>query len=267
MQIDRYFPPLHHPLHRYLHSIWRAECCFSHTIETILPKQNVDILFNLGAPEEVMRGDCAKSLAISDFHVAGPQTGAFTAMPQGKLKLLGVSLKMDGCSALLSLPLTEITDQTVEGEHLFPEQQFLWEQVAEMESFEAQRILLVQWLMRAIQPAPYVQLVQQACWALREQPTGYTLDQLSAKLHLSSRHLRRMMLRHVGIGPGEYMRLSRFVKSLYMMPQTPSLMDIAYNVHYSDQAHFCRDFKEIAGMTPSEYRQRASNVPGHIFAK
>jgi AraC-like DNA-binding protein len=50
-----------------------------------------------------------------------------------------------------------------------------------------------------------------------------------------------------------------------MMPSDRSLTDIAYGVYYADQAHFCRDFKEIAGMTPKEYRHRMSPVPGHIF--
>jgi AraC-like DNA-binding protein len=102
---------------------------------------------------------------------------------------------------------------------------------------------------------------------LREEPTSHTLDQLSAKLHLSSRHLRRIMLRHIGVGPAEYLRLSRFTRALYLMPKMSSLTEIAYRVHYADQAHFSRDFKEIAGMTPRQYRQRASQVPGHIFAK
>ncbi len=60
------------------------------------------------------------------------------------------------------------------------------------------------------------------------------------------------MLRHLGIGPAHYMRLSRFVKALHMMPKAYSLTDIAYTVYYADQAHFCRDFKAIAGMTPQE---------------
>jgi methylphosphotriester-DNA--protein-cysteine methyltransferase len=120
--------------------------------------------------------------------------------------------------------------------------------------------------MASFQPTPHLDLVRHACWTLREEPTSATLDQLSAQLHLSSRHLRRIMLHHVGVGPAHYLRLSRFVKSLHMMPKSASLTDIAYGVHYADQAHFSRDFREIAGMTPKEYRRRMSNEPGHIFA-
>jgi AraC-like DNA-binding protein len=267
MQIDRYIPPPEHPLHPYVASIWRAESQFSHSSETILPKQNVDLLFNLGEPQHVVGGTRSPQRGLNDFHVAGPQTGALTVQPQGNMNLLGVSLKMDGCSGLLALPMTELTDQTVEAHNIFPQQRFLWEQVAEAHSFEAQRNLLMRWLIKALQPTPHLDLVQHACWSLREQPTSHTLDQLSAQLNLSSRHLRRIMLHHVGLGPAQYMRLSRFVKSLHLMPKVPSLTDIAYNVHYADQAHFCRDFKEIAGMTPSEYRQCMSHIPGQIFHK
>jgi AraC-like DNA-binding protein len=266
MQIDHYTPPVGHPLHCYLASIWRIDSPFPHTSETILPKQNVDLLFNLGAPVSLVQGQSGSG-EVKGFHAAGPQTGFFVTQPQGPVKMLGISLKMDGASSLLKLPLAEITDLTVEGQIIFPQQRFLWEQVAELETFEAQRDLLVRWLFCAIQPTFHLDLIQHACWSLREQPTSRTLDQLSTQLHLSSRHLRRLMLRHVGIGPAQYMRLSRFVKSLHMMPKMASLTEIAYSVHYADQAHFCRDFKEIAGMTPYEYRRRMSRVPGHIFAK
>jgi AraC-like DNA-binding protein len=267
MQIDRYIPPSSHPLYPYVASIWRVDSHLSHTSETILPKQNVDLLFNLGAPQHVVHGTRAPQMGLNDFHIAGPQTGALTVQPQGHMKLLGVSLKMEGCSGLLALPMSELTDQTVEGNNIFPQQRFLWEQVAEAQSFEVQCTTLVQWLIKAFQPTSYLDLVQHACWSLREQPTSHTLDHLSAQLNLSSRHLRRIMLHHVGLGPAQYMRLSRFVKSLHLMPQVPSLTAIAYNVHYADQAHFCRDFKEIAGMTPSEYRQCMSHIPGQIFHK
>ena len=267
MRIDRYTPPVGHLLHPYIASIWRVDNQFSHIHETILPKQNVDFLFNLGAPQHVARGIRARPMKLCEFQVAGPQTAAFTLQQQGHMHLLGVSLKMDVCSALLNLPMTELTDLTVEGHMIFPDQRFLWERLANQSSFEAQCALLIEWLSKVFQPTLHLNLVQHACWALREQPTSHTIDQLSAQLHLSSRHLRRIMLHHVGVGPAQYMRLSRFVKSLHMMPNAPSLTDIAHSVHYSDQAHFCRDFKEIAGMTPNEYRQQMSHVLGHIFTQ
>lgn len=267
MQIDRYIPPPDHPLHPYIESIWRVESYPSHATETILPKQNVDILFNLAQAYAIVDGTEQSVEEIRGFHVVGAQTNSFVVHPQGHTKMLGISLKMDGCSALLSLPLNELTDQVVEGTDIFPQQRFLWEQVAETDHFVAQRDLLLQWLATHLQPHPHLCMIQRACWLLREQPTSHAFDQIANELAISTRHLRRMMLRHTGVGPAQYMRISRFVKSLYLMPNAYSLTDIAHRVHYSDQAHFCRDFKEIAGMTPQAYRKRMSRVPGHIFER
>lgn len=265
MHVYNYTPPPDHPLHSCIDSIWRADHLHSTALETILPMQNVDILFNLGAPLRAVGGKHLGRRKLDSFHVVGPHTTAFTSQPDGRLFLLGVSFKMESCSAWLPLPVEEITDATVDGTDIFPRQQFLYEQVGNARSFDEQCKLLMRWLSSVFQPSPHFELIQRACWALRDEPTSSKLDRIAAKFHLSSRHLRRIMLHHVGMGPAQYMRLSRFVKSLYMMPTDSSLTDIAYGVYYADQAHFCRDFKEIAGMTPKEYRQRMSPVLGHIF--
>ena len=248
-QVACYVPPPGHPLQPYVDSIWRMNHALPVIHETILPKQKVDLLFNLGTPIRVVEGINTGPIELTSFHVAGPQTGAFVSSHQGRVTLLGASLRMESCSALLPLPVAELTDQSVDGSIIFPQQHFLYEQVAEAASFREQCNLLLTWLARWLQPSPHDKLVQTACWALREEPTSHSLDRVAAKLHLSSRHLRRLMLHHTGIGPAHYMRLSRFVKSLQLMPTALSLTEIAYGVYYADQAHFCRDFKEIAGMT------------------
>jgi hypothetical protein len=48
MKVNRYIPPASHPLHVYVQSVFFADS--DHSRELILPKCNVDILFNLGAP-------------------------------------------------------------------------------------------------------------------------------------------------------------------------------------------------------------------------
>jgi transcriptional regulator GlxA family with amidase domain len=83
---------------------------------------------------------------------------------------------------------------------------------------------------------------------------------------MSERHLRRVFLEHVGLTPGHWRRLARFRGAVGLMASPCTLTQVAHGAGYADQAHFCRDFAEIAGMTPGEYRQRVGPLPGHIFS-
>lgn len=42
--------------------------------------------------------------------------------------------------------------------------------------------------------------------------------------------------------------------------QQPSLAEIGFACGYTDQAHFCRDFKRRVGMSPLRYREHATNL-------
>ena len=71
---------------------------------------------------------------------------------------------------------------------------------------------------------------------------------------------------HVGISPAEYVRLTRFTESLRLLrdPRT-TIGSVAHAAGYYDHAHFCRDFRRFAGMTPQAYRAAGSHpTPGHI---
>ena len=69
----------------------------------------------------------------------------------------------------------------------------------------------------------------------------------------------------MGVAPSQYLRLSRFVRALHLMRGTLTLTEVAHAAHYFDQAHFCRDFKAIAGTTPGAYRAAAGPALGHVF--
>jgi AraC-like DNA-binding protein len=73
---------------------------------------------------------------------------------------------------------------------------------------------------------------------------------------------------HVGIGPAQYVRLARFIRAMHQVPAPGrTLTEIAHANGYYDQAHFCREFRSFAHMTPQEYRDRANGpVPGHLYA-
>lgn len=69
------------------------------------------------------------------------------------------------------------------------------------------------------------------------------------------RQIERKFLNQTGISPkqlGKIIRLQTALKML-LMPEFGSLTKVAYESQYYDQAHFNRDFKEFAGVSPREF--------------
>lgn len=264
MQVKRYIPPAHHPLHPYVQSIFAARGCYAE--EHILPMGVVDILFNLGDPisaEEAPR--LARPYAWRTVLVAGLQTTTVMSRPLGRMSIVGVNLKAAACRAVIPLPLGELTDLCMDGALLFPGVRQLWEQLGEARSFDHQRRLLSGWLLSLIEPPDRAALIQHACHLLGAHPDGQRIDEIMQASAVSPRHLRRLFRQHVGIGPAQYLRLSRFTKALHLMDSPRTLTEIAHAAHYYDQAHFCRDFRAMAGRAPSQYRDEFAPAPGHVF--
>jgi AraC-like DNA-binding protein len=70
----------------------------------------------------------------------------------------------------------------------------------------------------------------------------------------SERHFAHEFRHQLGMTPKAFARVLRFarvVKQLTMRGQ-PRLVDIALDCGYYDQAHFTRDFRTFAGITPTE---------------
>jgi AraC-like DNA-binding protein len=84
--------------------------------------------------------------------------------------------------------------------------------------------------------------VEDACDAL-----GYDL-----------RRLQRLFRREVGVGPKEVIRRYRLMEAAERLAKEGDLscVDLAYSLGYADQAHFIRDFKAVAGVSPAVYRKR-----------
>jgi AraC-like DNA-binding protein len=75
-------------------------------------------------------------------------------------------------------------------------------------------------------------------------------------------HFRRTL----GFEPKVYVRVLRFQRALRHLRRSavPSLAALAAEAGYSDQAHFNRDFKEFAGVTPMAYLRRSPREANHL---
>lgn len=68
-------------------------------------------------------------------------------------------------------------------------------------------------------------------------------------------YLARVFRRWYGCSVSTYLQRVRVARSAALLPARPaSLAHLASSMGFSDQAHFCRRFKDATGMTPGRYR-------------
>jgi AraC-like DNA-binding protein len=229
--------------------------------ETVLPHGNLDLLFNLEGSLAAVGSAGAVPVLRAGPYVAGLQTRAIDTISLERVRLLGISLRAERASALLRIPARELTDATVDASVLFPDITDLYGRLREASSFDLQCRLLIEWLARALVPHRYTRLVDHACGLLMDDDSEAGAAGAARSLGVSDRHLRRLFVDAVGVAPAEYIRLARFARALGLVRSGGSLTAVAQAAHYYDHAHFCRDFKAIAGMTPSDYRARSQTGP------
>jgi AraC-like DNA-binding protein len=266
VEIKRYIPPPASELAPYVLSIWRLRAGQAFSREIILPACNLDLLFNLGEPIARMRdGVVIDSLASSAAHVAGLQTSAFATRPGGRVAVLGVSFRIESSAAFVSLPPGEVADRLVEGRSLIPGIADLFPRLEATSDFREQCRMLLRWIGARLARQAGSAWISGACRALARAPADAPVQALAREHRLSARQIRRRFEQQLGIGPAQYLRLTRFARALDLMPTRVRLTDVAHAAGYHDQAHLCRDFMAIAGMSPGAYRRLGAVVPGHIF--
>jgi AraC-like DNA-binding protein len=102
--------------------------------------------------------------------------------------------------------------------------------------------------------------------ALGRFMTTVDVRQVVKESGYSHRRFIALFHRELGLTPKVYCRLLRFQGALEQVAATPavSLVEVALDAGYSDQAHFTREFQEFAGLAPGAYRELSPAFPHHV---
>lgn len=102
--------------------------------------------------------------------------------------------------------------------------------------------------------------------ALGQLRRSRSIRQIVDATGYSHRMLIALFRRSVGLTPKQYARVLRFRRLLETVSAAPRprLVDLAMEAGFSDQAHFTREFKAIAGVTPTEYCRASPEQPHHV---
>jgi AraC-like DNA-binding protein len=167
----------------------------------------------------------------------------------------GVRFYPHAIQQLLAMPACEVTDLMLDFNLLFKQAgRDLSEQLLEATSAMERARLFSEFLLPIAlnqSPDPIHHLVNE----LDDCDGQSELTQLRTRSGLSIKQFERRFKATTGFAPKQFARIVRFqsAKRRYVAKPYASLTKLAYDSHYYDQSHFCREFKEFAGVQASHY--------------
>ena len=166
-----------------------------------------------------------------------------------------------GAHALVGRPMHELTNRAVALEELIGTPDWV-ERLWELPDWRARFNLLDESIGRAAESGRRPSRGVAWAWGrLRATDGRAAVGGLAAELGWSHRRLIGRFREQVGLPPKTAARLLRFERAagVLLRAADPRLAELALDCGYYDQAHLNRDFREFAGVTPTEYR--AARLP------
>jgi AraC-like DNA-binding protein len=206
--------------------------------------------------------------ARGDVSIAGPRTRAHYKRVTGVSRAIVVRFKPGWAPLFFGVPTGALKDRIVALEDVWgrSSRDLCADLAAARTSTEA-----IDRLARALRTKGDVEptsaaLARRAARLLEDGECR--VDRVADRLGVTARHLRRAFIENVGVAPKEFARSVRLQRALTFFgtfsgratasrAQTMNWARIALDAGYYDQAHLISDFKDLVGLTPSAFVQRA----------
>jgi AraC-like DNA-binding protein len=253
---------------------WNSRSDGSPVNEHMLPAGKADLVFALHdspitwAPPG--HYDDLRSWTRGIVH--GPQSTYYVKGPRPKGQVIGVSFRAGMAGAILGVPLHELQDRHVCIEDIWGSRATeLRERLATAPTPQAAIGILERDLIaRMYRPLLLHPAVAQA---LRPALLNAHRDTLRPPIRIaeiqkqsgySPRHFIQLFRSSVGLAPKQFYRIQRFSSALTRIARGGlALADVAISSGYADQAHLSREFRELAGVSPSAYSPPAADSEHH----
>jgi AraC-like DNA-binding protein len=241
------------------------ETDFPFALERIVPNGQAHLMVNL-AENEFRTHDAVhpeRMVRNAGAVLAGPHARSTVLDTREQCWLAAIQFRGGGACPFFAIPLTEVRNQVVQLDDLWGRDgKLLRERLLEAPTprlkFRVFEEMLLQYLAPKYDPA-----IQYAVAALK---AGMSLSHVASRLALLPRTLQRRFSNQVGMTPKRFARVCRLQRVLraVRLSTNPDWCGLAAEYGYADQAHLVHEFRELADMTPSEYKPHSSQRNNHV---
>ena len=235
--------------------------------ETILPKGNTEIIFDLSETNSIQAsmGEGLPSRLPRCFIISYGRVPVYIQLPKQQT-YFGLILDPLAIYYLLGAPAGEFANRPIDLTLVDKSFYELWEQLAEAKEFAARVALITKWVKMKIKPlhAQDQKLNEFLC-----NPLGkpITVTEVADTLCYSPRHLSRKLKSITGLSTEEMLLYKKYLRSVHLIHHSKlPLTTIGHESYFTDQSHFIKAFKQFSNMTPGEYGSfKGAGQPGHLF--
>ncbi len=233
--------------------------------QLLFPFGSFELIINLhNAPEMEMVGGQGKFIQPESLF-PGQFTKPFTLCFVQRTKCIGISLHPWMGKVLFDVPANEFTDSITTVQNIEPGLR-LREKLLEAKNEADQLMIMEAYLLKKLSG---VQFALDSCYiaqSVLRQPSPQRLREVVSSIGLTRRRIEQRFLESTGLSMGAFVRKVRFQKAVTLVHQNhdSSLTQIGLEAGYYDQSHFIREFKEFAGITPSDFAKQPTKMRNFV---
>lgn len=238
----------------------RFLCTYSdgpaHFFSVIPPTGSIYLTYVYGASMHV-RLDAGEVFEPPNPFIGGQVKSYRTeCTADGQIGFMGIEFAATGFHRLFHTDCSRLTNRAPGLVDIVPEEAQRLRKDLDRQNGVANRFEVLKQFLRAhTGNALETPRVEEAVRLLKKERGNLTVDELAERCAVSMRHLNRLFLKCVGIGP------KAFAKTIQLKCAFEALQDqhkgelghVAQLAGYYDQAHFAKDFQRLVGANPTGF--------------
>jgi len=235
----------------------------------ILPTGWVELIFRLGPAFSLHRARLLGPDADPIRHfcfLSGLHTRPLD-LSFDEFHVFGVRMHPVAVRTLFGIPCSEVRDGAVEGALVLDDLARIEDGLRSATDFPSRARWMERELSERLRRVDVRGAAERMWRVTRSLPMGRPAPgrELARSMDYSRSHTHRLFTEWLGQSVTDVARLTRFVHATRALHRDDGpLSTIALRLGYFDQAHFNREFREYAEMTPGEYRRRGGPAPGQL---
>jgi len=221
-------------------------------VERILPDGCTELIIHYGNPFKKINDN--KEVLQDTAFVFGQLQRFIDLLPSKHIGVMGVRFHPWGLNQFIRIPPAELKGEAVSLKNLFGDsQQKLVDEIFQANTSTQRAGIMDEFLISRYQHKINNEKLSRMIHQIHQHRGSLSVEELTRLSGNSERQLERTFQAGIGLSPKAYSRIIRFQNSLRLATHARNLTDLALNAGYYDQAHFTREFTDIAGQTPRRY--------------